>query len=132
MSRPRAAPALYQDVEDISDLVDGAPKIMLAAVPNISLIADARPKGSTKMLSRRSLFGGLLATFAAAIAPSEAGARPSIQPNRAPPPPRFERRPAPRDGYVWGPGYWAWRPRRRNYLYVVSTLKQKRTGFSDN
>ena len=129
MSRPCAAPGLYQDVEDISVLVDDAPKIMLAAVPNISLIADARPKGSTKMFSRRSLFGGLLAIFAASIAPSEAGARPSIQPNRAPPPPRFERRPAPRDGYVWGPGYWAWRPRRRNYVWRRGHWERDRPGF---
>jgi WXXGXW repeat (2 copies) len=26
----------------------------------------------------------------------------------APPPPRDERAPAPRDGYVWAPGYWEW------------------------
>jgi hypothetical protein len=26
----------------------------------------------------------------------------------APPPARDERAPAPRDGYVWAPGYWEW------------------------
>ena len=26
----------------------------------------------------------------------------------APPPPRVEVVPAPRPGYVWAPGYWAW------------------------
>jgi hypothetical protein len=86
------------------------------------------------MLSRRSLLGGLLATsvvspFAAAIVPSEAEARPSIRPNRAPPPPRFERRPGPRPGYVWGPGYWAWRPRRRNYVWRRGHWERNRPGF---
>jgi hypothetical protein len=29
-----------------------------------------------------------------------------------PPPPRFERVPPPRMGYVWAPGYWRWDGRR--------------------
>jgi WXXGXW repeat (2 copies) len=33
-----------------------------------------------------------------------AGAAPEV----APPPSRDERAPAPRDGYVWAPGYWEW------------------------
>ena len=33
-----------------------------------------------------------------------AGAAPEV----APPAPRDERAPAPRDGYVWAPGYWEW------------------------
>src|SRR5262245_47160053 len=81
------------------------------------------------MLSRRSLLGGLLAVFAAAIVSSEAETRPSIQPNRGPPPPRFERTPAPRPGYVWGPGYWAWRPRRRNYVWRRGHWERDRPGF---
>jgi hypothetical protein len=92
------------------------------------------PKGSTKMLSRRSLLGGLLATFvfspfAAAIAPSRAAAQSFSRPNRAPPPLRVEPRPGPRPGYVWGPGYWAWSPRRRNYTWTRGRWHRNRPGF---
>ena len=31
-----------------------------------------------------------------------------IETDARPPPPRVEHPPPPRDGYVWGPGYWAW------------------------
>ena len=46
------------------------------------------------------LNAGALGTFASAGAGVDADA--------APPPPREERAPAPRDGYVWAPGYWDW------------------------
>jgi hypothetical protein len=39
-------------------------------------------------------------------APASAG--PSMESDVAPPPARDERAPAPRDGYVWAPGYWDW------------------------
>ena len=101
---------------------------------SFAMVQNSRPKESNKMLSRRSLLGGLLTTsvaspFAAAIVSSEAEARPSIRPNRAPPPPRVERRPGPRPGYVWGPGYWAWRPRRRNYVWRRGHWERDRPGF---
>src|SRR5260370_24614651 len=31
-----------------------------------------------------------------------------VDADAAPPPAREERAPAPRDGYVWAPGYWDW------------------------
>jgi hypothetical protein len=37
-----------------------------------------------------------------------ASAGPGVDPDVAPPPAREERAPAPRDGYVWAPGYWEW------------------------
>jgi hypothetical protein len=35
-------------------------------------------------------------------------AGPGIEAEAPPPPARDERSPAPRDGYVWTPGYWEW------------------------
>ncbi len=34
----------------------------------------------------------------------------------APPPAREERSPAPRDGYVWAPGYWDWNGRAFSWV----------------
>jgi hypothetical protein len=34
----------------------------------------------------------------------------------APPPPRYERVPHPRPGYVWSPGYWDWRGNRHEWV----------------
>ena len=34
----------------------------------------------------------------------------------APPPPRVEVVPAPRPGYLWTPGYWAWDHGRHNWI----------------
>jgi hypothetical protein len=47
---------------------------------------------------------------AASTAPLQAVAQVSISVNigTEPPPPRYERIPAPRHGYVWAPGYWDW------------------------
>jgi WXXGXW repeat (2 copies) len=37
-------------------------------------------------------------------------------PDTAPPPARDERAPAPRDGYVWAPGYWEWSGRAYSWV----------------
>ena len=42
-----------------------------------------------------------------------AGAAPEV----APPPSRDERAPAPRDGYVWAPGYWDWSDSDDDYYW---------------
>jgi hypothetical protein len=34
----------------------------------------------------------------------------------APPPPRFERVPRPRHGYIWAPGHWEWRGNRHEWV----------------
>ena len=39
-----------------------------------------------------------------------------IEADSAPPPPRDERAPAPRDGYVWAPGYWEWNGRAYSWV----------------
>lgn len=47
---------------------------------------------------------------AASMVPLQAVAQVNISVNigTEPPPPRYERAPAPRRGYVWAPGYWDW------------------------
>jgi hypothetical protein len=34
----------------------------------------------------------------------------------APPPPRYERVPSPRPGYIWSPGYWDWQGNRHQWI----------------
>jgi hypothetical protein len=58
----------------------------------------------------------------------------------APPPPQVEVLPAPRPGYVWAPGYWAWEGgrhvwvdgrwvgERRGYLWVPDRWVEYRNG----
>ena len=61
------------------------------------------------------------AAFAPAIANAQVGV--SVIIGQAPPPPRFESVPPPRAGYVWAPGYWAWRHNRHHWVggsWVVS------------
>ena len=55
---------------------------------------------SKALLAALCLSGGAIAGASAAIA----GADTDV----APPPARDEGVPAPRDGYVWAPGYWEW------------------------
>lgn len=46
----------------------------------------------------------------------------------APPPPRAERVPAARRGYVWVPGYWNWQNRR--HVWVKGTWVRERKGYT--
>lgn len=46
----------------------------------------------------------------------------------APPPPRAERVPAPRRGYVWAPGHYEWRGNR--YAWVRGTWLKARPGYA--
>jgi hypothetical protein len=60
-------------------------------------------KTTEKALLVLLFFGaGGMGTATAALA------TPAIDADTAPPPAREERAPAPRDGYVWAPGYWDW------------------------
>jgi WXXGXW repeat (2 copies) len=45
---------------------------------------------------------------AGAFGPAAVLAGSGSEADAAPPPARDERPPAPRDGYVWAPGYWDW------------------------
>lgn len=47
----------------------------------------------------------------------------------APPPPRIERVPPPRAGYVWAPGYWRWNAPARRHVWVRGYWVQARPGY---
>lgn len=60
---------------------------------------------------KRLLLGiAALALSAAALLPEQAVAQVNLSINigTAPPPLRYEVIPAPRQGYIWAPGYWDW------------------------
>lgn len=57
------------------------------------------------MISRKTLLTFAFAT-AAIASPFASQAAVDIDVNVAPPPPRHEAVPPPREGYVWTPGYW--------------------------
>ena len=46
----------------------------------------------------------------------------------APPPPRAERVPSPRRGYVWAPGYWNWSGKR--HVWVGGHWERERRGYA--
>jgi hypothetical protein len=69
---------------------------------------------------------GVLATSMALVAlPGQA--RVYVDVDVAPPPPRVEVVPAPRVGYVWAPGYWAWRGHR--HVWVRGNWARERRGY---
>jgi len=65
------------------------------------------------------------AAFAPAIATAQVGV--SVIIGQAPPPPRYERAPPPRVGYIWAPGYWDWRHNR--HQWVGGTWIASRPGY---
>ncbi len=61
------------------------------------------------MFMRKAVFCASIALSAIAM---PAVAQVSMGIEIAPPPPRYEVVPAPREGYVWGPGYWRYENER--------------------
>jgi hypothetical protein len=47
----------------------------------------------------------------------------------APPPPRYERVPRARVGYVWAPGYWRWNARAHRHVWVGGYWVRARPGY---
>src|SRR5262245_11589617 len=78
----------------------------------------------------------LLISTVFAVAPlagmvaTPAGADVDIYVNVEPPAPRVEVIPAPRTGYVWAPGYWAYRD--REHVWVTGHWVRARTGYQWN
>jgi hypothetical protein len=48
----------------------------------------------------------------------------------APPPPRYERIPRARPGYVWAPGYWRWDGRVRRHVWAGGYWVHARPGYA--
>jgi hypothetical protein len=73
------------------------------------------------------ILGSLVAaTLAASALP--AAARTEVFVNVAPPPLRYEVVPAPRAGWIWTPGYWAWRGHR--HAWVEGHWVRHRPGYA--
>lgn len=85
------------------------------------------PRSSFALLLSAALaLGGLSATAPAQAAPRvDVGIGITV----APPAPRHERRPPPRHGYVWAPGYWAWNPRLHRYVWASGRWLRARPGY---
>ena len=62
------------------------------------------------------------------MVPTTAQAQPAIVIQTAPPPPRFERVPPPRRGYVWAPGHYEWRGGR--HVWVRGDYVRARPGYA--
>lgn len=77
-----------------------------------------------------ALLAGIGLTFVGTTyAPPAAAAQVSvgIGVRVGPPPPRFERVPPPRRGYVWAPGYWRWDGHR--HIWATGRWVQVRPGY---
>jgi len=84
------------------------------------------------MLTRKLLLSAMIAAgtlgAVATPLPSMAASSVDIQLNFGPPPPRYEVVPAPRHGYVWSPGHWAWDGYR--HVWVVGQWLPARPGYA--
>ncbi|MGH8111048.1 MAG: YXWGXW repeat-containing protein [Rhodanobacteraceae bacterium] len=80
--------------------------------------------------SRLALLIALACAGGAAVSvtpPASAQVGLSITVGTRPPPPRFERMPPPRPGYIWARGYWRWQHHR--YVWVRGTWYRARPGY---
>lgn len=77
--------------------------------------------------SGKALLLGMVMAGSAFVAPAIASAGIVVDINVAPPPVRIETVPGPRVGYVWAPGFWAWRP--RGHVWVPGHYIRERRGF---
>ena len=86
------------------------------------------------MLTKKILISALIAagTLGTAATPltSAAASNVEVYVNTAPPPPRYERVPAPRNGYVWAPGHWRWSDNRYRYVWMGGHWERARPGYS--
>ena len=78
------------------------------------------------MWKRKALLAAL-AVSSIGLIPVPASAQVGVYLDIAPPAPRHEVIPAPRDGYVWQPGYWDWRNGR--HVWVRGVWMRERPGM---
>ena len=75
----------------------------------------------------KTLLSSLLVTAAAVAVPSLSSAGVMVDIDVAPPAPRVEVMPAARPGFVWAPGFWAWRG--GNHVWVRGHWIRERPGY---
>ncbi len=82
------------------------------------------------MFMKKFLVSALMATglLGGAALPLPSIAAVDIYVNTAPPPPRHERVPDARRGYVWAPGYWNWQGNR--HVWVKGHWVKERRGYA--
>lgn len=80
-----------------------------------------------KLAVALSVGAASLLSLGAVAIPTAAQAQ-AIVIQTAPPPPRFERVPPPRRGYVWSPGHWEWRGGR--HAWVGGVWMRERPGYA--
>jgi hypothetical protein len=80
-------------------------------------------------MKRTLTFAAALALGAAVLMPLPASAQVglSVFINAAPPAPRYESVPAPRNGYVWAPGFWNWEGNR--HVWISGHWEAARPGY---
>ena len=84
-----------------------------------------------KAIAKFALASGaaVLVAMGAMTVPTTAEAQPSVSVRVGPPPPpRYERVPPPRRGYVWAPGHYEWR--RGHHVWVPGTWMRARPGYA--
>jgi hypothetical protein len=81
-------------------------------------------------MKRTLTVAAMIALGAAAFAPLPSMAQTDFRVviGSAPPPPVYERMPAPRHGYVWTPGYWEWHGHR--HVWVQGQWLAARPGYA--
>jgi hypothetical protein len=82
------------------------------------------------MFTKKVLVSALLAVgmLGGAAMPLPSLAVVDVYVNTGPPPDRYERAPASRNGYVWSPGYWDWRGNK--HVWVKGSSVRERHGYS--
>ena len=79
------------------------------------------------MATRRLWLASLGLAAACALAPAVGISGVNVDINVAPPAPQVEEVPGPRAGFVWAPGYWAWRG--HNHVWVRGHWMPERRGY---
>ena len=79
-------------------------------------------------MKRTLAFAALLALGSTAFTPLPAAAQPGIAVviGAVPPPPRYERIPSARRGYIWSQGHWEWNGRR--HVWAPGRSEERRVG----
>ena len=82
------------------------------------------------MFTKKIFVSALLAAgiLGAAATPLPSMAAVEVYVHTAPPPPREERVPAARHGYVWTPGYWNWQGKK--HVWVKGSYVRERRGYT--